>query len=141
MHENVTVSVKVDAPAEKVWNAITDKEQMKQWYFDISDFELGEHKTFNFFEPGDAKKFHHHCEILEVIPNKKLKHSWTYPDYTHDRTIVKWELQPEDNGTLIKLTHKGLENFDHLGADFRKESYEAGWNEIVTKNLKEFVEN
>ena len=141
MHENVTVSVKVNAPAEKVWQAITDREQMKQWYFDITDFELGEHKTFNFFEPGDSKKFHHRCEILEVIPNKKFKHSWTYPDFTHDKTIVKWELQPQEEGTMVKLTHKGLENFDHLGLDFKKDSFEQGWNELVTKNLKEFVEN
>ena len=38
MHENVKVSVMVNAPVEKVWNALTEKEEMKKWYFDISDF-------------------------------------------------------------------------------------------------------
>ncbi len=28
------------APLEKVWHALTDKDQMKQWYFDIPDFRL-----------------------------------------------------------------------------------------------------
>ncbi len=113
MHDNVKISVKVNAPIEKVWDAITNREQMKEWYFNIPDFELKEHTAFNFFE-GEDKKLHHHCEIVEIIPQKKLKHSWTYPDYTHDKTLVKWELQPESNGTLVTLTHKGLENFDHL---------------------------
>ena len=29
-----------NAPPEKVWKAITDKNAMKQWYFDIAEFEL-----------------------------------------------------------------------------------------------------
>jgi uncharacterized protein YndB with AHSA1/START domain len=37
MHENVKISVKVNAPVDKVWNALTNKEQMKNWYFDIPD--------------------------------------------------------------------------------------------------------
>ena len=140
MHDNVKISVKVNAPIEKVWDAITNREQMKEWYFNIPDFELKEHAAFNFFE-GEDKKLHHHCEIVEIIPQKKLKHSWTYPDYTHDKTLVKWELQPESNGTLVTLTHKGLENFDHLGADFKKEKFQNGWDEILNKALKNFVEN
>ena len=47
----------------------------------------------------------------------------------------------ESNGTLVTLTHKGLENFDHLGADFKKENFQNGWDEILNKALKNFVEN
>ena len=39
------------------------------------------------------------------------------------------------------LTHKGLENFDHLGADFKKENFQNGWDEILNKAWKNFVEN
>ncbi len=140
MHENVIVKQKVDAPVEKVWAALTDKNLMKEWYFDIADFELSEHGEFNFFEPGDTKKFHHHGEILEVIPNVKLKHTWSYPEFSKEKTIVIWRLEEADGGTLVTLTHKGLENLNHLGNDFRRESFEEGWNEIVGKSLKEFVE-
>jgi len=28
-----------NAPVQKVWKAITSKEEMKQWYFDIPDFK------------------------------------------------------------------------------------------------------
>lgn len=140
MHENVVVKQKVNAPAEKVWAALTDKAQMKEWYFDIPDFELGEHREFNFFEPGGENKYHHHAEILEIIPNKKLKHTWTYPEFSKEKTIVKWKLEEDGDGTEITLTHKGLENLHHLGKDFEKESFQNGWSEIVRKNLKEFVE-
>ena len=141
MHENIIVKQKLNATVEKVWDAITDKENMKKWYFDIPDFKLEMNQAFNFYEPGGENKYLHHGEILEIIPQQKLKHSWTYPEYTKDKTLVKWELTPEGDGTVLTLTHKGLENFEHLGTTFSRESFEEGWKEIVEKSLKEFVEN
>lgn len=140
MHENVVVKQRVNAPVEKVWNALTDKSEMKEWYFDIPDFELGIHNEFNFYEPGGENKYYYHGEILEVITNEKFKHSWTYPEFSKEKTIVRWELEKDGEGTVVTLTHKGLENFDHLGKDFQKESFEEGWNDILGKSLKEFLE-
>ena len=113
---------------------------MNNFDFDISDFELGIHNEFNFFEPGDEKKYHHHGEILELIPNEKLKHTWSYPEFSKEKTIVKWELEKDGDETVVTVTHKGLENFAHLGKDFQKESFKNGWTEILGKSLKEFVE-
>ena len=139
MHENVVVKQRLNAPVAKVWNALTDREEMKNWYFDIPDFKLDMHHEFNFFEPG-GEKFHHHGEILEIIPERKLKHSWSYPEFSKEKTLVRWELEPVDEYTEVTLTHKGLENFEHLGVDFRKESFEQGWKDIVGKQLKQYVE-
>jgi len=141
MHDNVIVKQKVNATVDKVWNAITDRSQMKEWYFDIPDFELKNHNEFNFYEPGNQQKYHHHGEILEIIPEQKLKHSWCYPEFSKEKTIVKWELKPEGNSTMVTLTHKGLENFEHLGDEFSKKSFEQGWKEIVGDSLKKFIEN
>jgi len=48
-HEPLIIERSYNASVEKVWQAITDKEQMKQWYFDVSDFkpEVGFEFTFN----------------------------------------------------------------------------------------------
>lgn len=140
MHDNVIVSQQINAPVEKVWAAITDKAQMKEWYFDIPDFGLDLHTEFSFYAEGTEDRYHHHGEILEVVPQAKLKHSWSYPELSKDKTIVKWELEAKDGGTLVTLTHKGLENFAHLGQDFGHESFERGWTDIVTKMLKNYLE-
>lgn len=140
MHENVKVSVKVDAPVEQVWNALTQKDLMRNWYFDISDFDLAVGNAFNFYEPGEERKYHHHCEILEVVAQEKLKHSWTYPDISKEKTIVKWELDKEGEGTVVTLTHKGLENFHHLGEDFYPEKFQKSWEEILGVTLKNYLE-
>lgn len=65
----------------------------------------------------------------------------TYPEISKEKTLVKWELKPENEGTIVTLTHKGLEAFEHLGENFKIHSFRKGWEDIVGKSLKEFVEN
>lgn len=136
----ITVQYKINALAEKVWKALTDKDEMKSWYFDIRDFVLETGKEFNFYEPGGADKYRHHGEILEIIPNQKLKHTWSYPDFSALKTIVTWELQPENEHTMVKLTHEDIENFKDLGEGFSKENFIKGWNTILGQSLKEYLE-
>src|SRR5919112_493161 len=99
-----------NAPVEKVWKAITDREQMKQWYFDIADFKAEEGFEFQFTGGNEEKTFLHLCKIMEVVPLKKLKHSWRYEGY-EGNSFVTWELFDEGNSTRVKLTHEGLETF------------------------------
>lgn len=55
----IVVEAIIHAPVEKVWHALTDTDQMKAWYFDIPDFELKIGNVFNFYEPGENRKYHH----------------------------------------------------------------------------------
>lgn len=140
MSTPITVQYKINAPAEKVWKALTDKNEMKSWYFDIRDFALEIGKEFNFYEPGGENKYHHQGKILEIIPNQKLKHTWSYPDFSALKTVVTWELFPEDGQTLVKLTHENIENFKDLGEGFSRDNFTQGWNTILGQSLKEYVE-
>lgn len=139
MHDNIVIQQRVDATAERVWKALTDKALIKEWYFDIPDFSLEPHSEFSFYESSEGQKYQHHGEILEVIPQKKLKHSWSYPEISKDKTILKWELAEEGEATLVTLTHKGLENLEHLGQEFSHENFEKGWLKIIDA-LKAFAE-
>ena len=57
-----------DAPISKVWNAITDKEEMKKWY--LAEFEAEVGFTFQFAGGPPDKQYLHLCEITEVITEK-----------------------------------------------------------------------
>ena len=140
MHDNVVIKQRVNAPADKVWNALTDKAQMKNWYFDIDDFSTDLHTEFSFYESGGENKYQHHGKILEVIQQEKLKYSWTYPEFSKEKTIVKWNLQDEGDQTLVILTHKGLEYLEHLGEEFSKDSFDRAWTEIVSIKFKNYIE-
>ncbi|RMZ59728.1 SRPBCC domain-containing protein [Chryseobacterium nematophagum] len=136
----IIVEYKINVPVQRIWKALTDSNEMKKWYFDISDFDLKVGKIFNFYEPGEAKKYHHQAEILEIIPQHILKHSWMYPEFSKSKTIVTWELLPQGDETLVKLTHEGVDQFKELGENFSKESFTDGWNEILGQSLKPYLE-
>ncbi len=138
---SVTVTETYNVPIEKVWQAITDKDKMKHWYFDIPNFMLEQGAIFDFFEPGNDKKYLHRCQILSFESNKFLKHTWSHPDHSKGSSELLWELQETENGTQLTLTHTGLDSFSDAGADFAKENYHAGWKEILGKSLKNFLEN
>ena len=129
-----------NVPAEKVWKAITDKDQMKQWYFDIAEFKPEVGFEFTFTGGSEERTYVHLCKVIEVIPNKKLKHSWSYKDY-EGMSYVTWELFDEGKNTSVKLTHEGLETFPKDSPDFAKESFAQGWTYIVGTSLKNYVEN
>lgn len=141
MNTPIIVQQKIEAPIDEVWVALTDKERMRSWYFDIEDFELKTGKEFNFYEPGEAKKYHHQGHILDFIINKKLRHSWSYPEFSDAETVVTWELQSEDDITVVKLTHEDIDHFKNLGEGFSIEDFTKGWNIIVGQSLKSYLEN
>lgn len=129
-----------NASVENVWKAITDKDQMKQWYFDLAAFRAEPGFEFSFTAGEDEKQYLHHCKITAVEPGKKLSYSWRYEGYAGN-SFVTFELFAENDQTKLKLTHAGLETFPATNPDFAKENFAAGWTEIIGTSLKKFVEN
>jgi uncharacterized protein YndB with AHSA1/START domain len=129
-----------NAPIEKVWKAITDKDDMKQWYFNLAAFEPKVGFKFSFVGGDKDKSYVHLCKITEVVPGKKLTYSWRYEGY-EGNSFVTFELFDEGNATTrLKLTHAGLETFPANNSSFAKESFAKGWTHIIGTSLKDFVE-
>jgi uncharacterized protein YndB with AHSA1/START domain len=128
-----------NAPIDSVWQAITDKNKMKQWYFDLNAFKPEVGFEFQFHGQGSkGENYLHKCKITEVIPGKKLSYSWRYEGYPGE-SLLTFELFQEGNQTRLKLTHAGLESFPD-SPDFSKESFAEGWTEITGTALKDFLE-
>jgi uncharacterized protein YndB with AHSA1/START domain len=128
-----------NASPGEVWQAITDKTKMKQWYFDLPEFKAEVGFEFSFTGGPPERSYLHICKVTEVLTGKKLTYSWRYDGYDGN-SLVTFELFPEGNKTRLKLTHTGLETFPASNPDLAKENFAAGWNEIIGKSLKEFLE-
>ena len=128
-----------NATIEKVWNAITNKQAMKQWYFDLKEFKPEVGFEFQFEGGPDDRRYLHLCRITEVVEGKKLTYSWRYEGY-EGNSFVTWELFPEGNKTRLRLTHAGLETFPASNPDLNKKNFVAGWTDIVGESLKKFLE-
>jgi len=128
-----------NASPARVWKAITDKDEMKQWYFSLADFKPEVGFEFSFEGNDNGKIFVHLCRVTEVIAEKKLAYSWTYKEF-EGYSEVSFELFAEGAGTRLKLTHTGLETFPKNNPSFARESFAKGWTFIVGQSLPEFLE-
>lgn len=134
----IVVEKVINAPVSRVWKAITDKTQMKEWYFNIAAFEPRVGFEFQFEGGTEERTYVHLCKITEVIVEKKLVHTWAYKGY-EGMSVVTWELTDMGSKTKVKLTHAGLDTFPKID-DFKRGNFEEGWNSIVLTGLPGFVE-
>jgi len=135
-----TIETTFPVPAGKIWEALTIKEQMKQWHFDLADFRPEIGFEFTFTGTGNTgEPYMHLCRITEVINRRKLSHTWQYKGFAGMSQVTS-ELFPEDDATTLQLTHNDLEKLAANGPDFAHESCTAGWTYIIGTFLKNFIE-
>jgi uncharacterized protein YndB with AHSA1/START domain len=133
----VVVERMLNAPVVRVWQALTDVDQMRAWYFDLKEFKPERGFEFEFIVEHEGAKYHHLCQVTEAIPQKKLAYTWRYKGEPGD-SLVTFELFAEGNKTKLRVTHEGLETFPKTPAYARK-NFEMGWTGIATA-LEQFLE-
>jgi len=127
-----------NAPVSLVWKALTDKDDIRQWSFDLREFAPVVGFEFQFDVEHEGFKYCHRCKVTEAIPRKRLAYTWRYEGYAGD-SLVTFELFAQGNKTRVRLTHAGLETFPKLPA-FARKNFLEGWTQIVGSSLKDFVE-
>lgn len=134
----VIVERTLNAPVAPVWKALTDVDQMREWYFDLKEFKPQVGFEFEFVVEHEGTTYHHLCRVMEVIPQQKIAYTWRYKGQLGD-SLVTIELSPAGDKTRLKLTHTGIDTFPKTPAYGRK-NFEAGWTAIIGTELKQFVE-
>lgn len=137
--EPIVKEVLLKAPVSVVWKAITDKDEMKEWYFDLNEFKPEPGFKFSFIGGTEEHQYIHLCKITDVIPERKLTYTWKYEGYPGE-SVVSFMLIPEGENTRLRLTHEGLETFPYDNPDFKKENFDAGWSEIIGSSIKKYIE-
>jgi uncharacterized protein YndB with AHSA1/START domain len=144
----IVSEVDINAPADKVFQALTDPKQLMQWWnsdectteFFEMDARRGGRWRFGTrnskLNVNGVSRFFCQGEVLEYDPPRLLAYTWiaNWHDDKTRRTIVRWELTPSKDGTHVKVTHSGLAH----EAVARKD-YSGGWPGVV-EMLKKFVE-
>lgn len=141
VHHPIKLERIYNAPIAKVWAALTEKELLKKWYFDFSEgFKPEVGHEFDWWAGFPEKQWLHRGKITEVIPGKKLAHTWEYPGYT-GQSLVEWELTEfGKNQTKLNFTFRTLIPFDPKEEALKRKNFVEGWNHIIQVGLKEFVE-
>jgi len=128
----------VNAPIEKVWDALTLSEIVKQYFFGTNQqttWEIG--SPISWEGEYDGKSFLDKGVVLEFNPKKNLKYSyfsnWSgLPDLPENYILVEYQVKSIGNKTELTI-HQANYN-----AEKQKESVE-NW-EYLINDLKKVVE-
>ena len=137
-NDPIIIEQTFNAPVSELWKAISDKKQMKKWYFDIAKFEPVAGFEFQFLGGDEEKKFLHLCKVTEVIPRKKLAYTWRYDGYDGN-SLVTFTLKEMENSSKLTLTHEDLDTFPPV-PELSKENFRTGWEYIIGTSLVQFLE-
>ena len=115
-------------PRERVWRALTDRDELAQWLMK-NDFEAKPGRRFEFHgksRPGFDGTVH--CEILEIDEPRRLAYTWTSGSLV---TVVRFILETVEQGaTRLTLEHSG---FDGTGGQMI--SALLSWNRRLREEL------
>jgi len=121
---------------EKVWRAWTDPQALKRWWgpggeqpVALAELDLRAGGRFR-IEFGGPQGTDHEVRGVyrEVVPNRKLVFTWTWPRTTPEReSVVTIELRKVARGTELLFRHEEL--FDESVRD----GHRRGWTESLVK--------
>lgn len=129
----------INEPAARVWRALTDRDELKQWLPFLKDFKLEVGHEVRFELGKDPEhQYLHVSKLIEVVDGQKLTYGWRYEGYPGD-SHVTFELFADGDKTKLKLTHRILEPFPADNPDFAPSGFKEGWTYTVD-GLKDYVE-
>lgn len=133
--DTIEETLLLDAPIERVWEALTQPEQMRQWYDSANGVEgkvaLGEEVVF-VWEEGRGR-----IRIVEMDPLKCFAYRWI-PAENHDgpvldegSSLVSFTLETLGEKTKLTLIESGLSRLNPGLAQRAKFMNSWGWDQCM----------
>lgn len=135
--DRIERTVTIPRPRREVWQALTTAEGLGSWF--------GERATID-LRPGGAASMTFaggmtvDMRVERVEEPEVFAYTWRLPDLPDDdprRTYVEFTLEPDGDGTRLRMVESG---FAQLPPETRRDTYEShseGW----TQELAELVEH
>ena len=135
-----TAETEIEAPPSKVWAALTDPEQIKQYMFGsqvVTDWKQGSPIVWK--GEYEGKQYEDKGEIVEVEPERRLKVTHFSPlsgdeDRPENYHTVLYELEQRNGNTHVSLTQ------DNNSSEEAAEHSQENWEKMLA-GLKQVVES
>ncbi|HEV3009567.1 MAG TPA: SRPBCC domain-containing protein [Burkholderiales bacterium] len=140
---SLSLSRHYPASPEKVWRAWTDAEAVKKWWgpgpgepVSLAELDVRAGGRFRIVFGGADGKAHECAGVYrEVVPNRKLVFTWTWPNSTPEReSLVTIVFKAVEGGTQLDFRHEQL--FDEKVRD----DHQRGWTGLL-ENLDSFLQS
>ncbi len=134
----IRLSIRIDAPRDKVFRALLDPAVMNQWIASAAEVEARQGGRYSYgwsYKVDGREVVGGPRRILELVENEKLVTDW--PDWRGDESVpvqtITWQLEDEAGATRVTLVHSGFVR----AADWS--DYPFGWGEFLAALEKAVV--
>ena len=132
-------SVTIHAPLSKVWQALTDPEMIRQYFYDtevITDWKVGSPIVWK--GEWEGKEYLEKGTILKSEPQRLLQYTYLssfsgLEDAPENYANITYELDEEDGLTTLTVRQENIAN------ESAREQSERNWT-MLLGNLKQLVE-
>ncbi len=136
----VKKTIEITASLMEVWEALTDGETIKKYFFGteaISEWEEGSSLIFR--GEWEGKSYEDKGTILEAIPGEMLSYDyWSgfsgLEDKPENYSKVSYTMEQTVDGTILDLKQQGF------ASEEARDHADGGWT-MVLQNLKELLES
>lgn len=131
LQSTFTITRSLSAPPERVFAALSDFEQKKQWFVGPAnwaqveaslDFRPGGSEV-NIGQGPDGDRSEFHAHYYDIVPNERIVYAYEM----HHRgvklsvSLATFELEPDGDGTALTLTEHGVYLDGHEDPALREE--------------------
>lgn len=136
-HNKITRKLILNAPPDKVWNALTNPDETKKYMFNCevaSEWEVGSEikwkGNYQGYESGERG------EILEIDENRKLKYTSIDPNFgieikPENFLHITYDLKGNKGNTKLTTTIESFNNDPE-----RMEHLIGAWDKIILPSLE-----
>ena len=127
--DEIRREIVLEAPIERVWNALTTATELSQWFGDSASLDLrpGGRAKFGWSEFDDAVE-----AIIEVVEEpKRFSFRWeSVRDIPVEEasTLVEFNLEETGTGTRLTMVESGFAGLPEQHYQHRFEENSSGWD-------------
>jgi uncharacterized protein YndB with AHSA1/START domain len=142
--DSLVSEIHVAAGPERVFQALIDPQQVPQWWGQDgiyrctkfnADLRVGG-KWRNSGVGPDGGNFEIAGEYLEIDPPRLLATTWLASWTGEVKTMVRWELTPTDQGTMVRIVHSGLAAHPEIAQSYKGWPRMLGWLQAFLEDGK-----
>lgn len=109
-HATLEFERRLAHPVQVVWKALTDPEHLARWYMTKARLDARPDGRIEYV--SGISQFHVTGRILTWDPPRVFEHEWNVEPREYlpagERSVVRWELTPDGDATILRITHRHL---------------------------------
>ena len=111
-YSSIEREIRIDAAPEIVFEVVSDPAHVQQWWPDEAHYEVVSGSAGEILFTKDGEKFPVAFQVADAVPYRLFSFRWTHPQGEQARQdnsfLVTFELEPADDGTLLRMTETGF---------------------------------